>query len=113
MRSPAESEEAPQHSVLASPWKYSITGLTFKCDRSDPTATSLELELRGSDESVRLLFVGVHDLEIETSFPWITSGLQILDMSTRGMEDARVRVCSFEQDNPISFWARSVQRLDD
>ena len=102
-------EDSPQHAILAKPWSYAIVGLSFHCDPADHSASSLELALRKQNELVRLRFTGVHELEVEANFPWATSGLQILDTSARGMEQARVRVCSFEQDSPIRFWARNVE----
>ena len=102
------------HPILSKPWTYKIVGLTFQCDPADPTESVLKLSLQKEGELVHLRFIGVHELEIEgSSFPWCTSGLQILDATADGMERARVRVSSFEQDKPISFWASSVERVGD
>jgi hypothetical protein len=109
--SPTSQPESPYHPVLSKPWTYKIVGLTFQCNPADQSASVLELSLQKEGELVHLRFVGVHELEIEASFPWFTSGLQILDTSARGMEQARVRVSSFEQEAPIRFWARSVERV--
>jgi hypothetical protein len=107
-------QESVHHSILSEPWTYKIVGLTFQCDPADADVSVLKLSLRKKGELVHLRFTGVHQLQIEArSFPWCTSGLQILDATASGMERARVRVSSFEQDDPISFWASNVERVRD
>jgi hypothetical protein len=100
----------PNHAVLAAPWKYRTVALSFQCN-GDQLNAELDLTLRNEETTVRLRFYGVHGLEIDDCFPWGGSGMQILDTSARGMETARVRVCSSEPDPAIRFWARSVKRI--
>ena len=98
------------HAVLDQPWTYKVVGLLIDFE-GDQNNVQLKMTLRKSGETVALLFVGVHELEIEPGFPWCGSGMEILDVSSRGMEKARVRVGSFEQDPAIRFWAQGVERV--
>jgi len=104
-------ESPPHHTVLQEPWTYALVGLSFRCNPASQSASILELTLQRAGETVHLRFLGVHGLEITDDFPWRTGGLQILDITARGMEQARVQVCSFEQEQPIRFWARDVERV--
>jgi hypothetical protein len=105
--------DSPDRKVLDAPWTYKIVGLAFRCGATDHSTSELDLALSKENESVRVRFRGVHGLEIDNGFPWAGSGLQILDASARGMEEARVRVRGIGQDAGIRFWARSVERMND
>jgi hypothetical protein len=106
-----ESSGTPSpHHVLERPWTYAVVGLTVDFDGGQ-NEVLLELRLRKGSDLVTLVFFGVHELEIDAGFPWLGSGMQILDESSRGMEDAKIRVSSFEQDPAIRFWARGVKRV--
>jgi len=97
------------HTVLERPWTYKVTGFTvdYTGGQND---VRLELRLRKDEDAITLLFSGVHELEIEAGFPWWGSGMEILDESSRGMENARIRVSSSEPVPAIRFWARAVER---
>ena len=100
--------DAQNHPVLEQPWTYQIAKIQF--DFSDPCNFVADLTLRKDNETVTLRFSEIGELEIEKGFnPWGISGMQILDLSHRGMETARIRVSSFEQDASIHFWAKSVE----
>lgn len=106
------SSQHPQHhNVLAEPWTYEVVGIAWTRDMENQRGDVLSLTLRKDGTTVCLEFRGVSDLEIDAGFPWHSGGLQILDESTAGMEDARVRVNSFEPSPSIRFWARSVERV--
>jgi len=96
----------PHHAILEAPWLYRVTEVLFRCGGAQLEA---ELDLTLSKESglVTLRFVGVTGLEVEEGFPWPGCGMEILDVSARGLE-ARIRVSSFEQDPAIRFWAQAV-----
>jgi hypothetical protein len=105
--------DEPNHSAIDRPWEYQITGVSFHVDPSNQTKAKLEMSLARGEQLVLLRFDGVSDLEIQAGFPWSDSTIQILDLSSRGMEDARVRVCGIEgHDTGIRFWAKSVERAD-
>jgi len=97
----------PNHPILTEPWTYRVTEVVFRCGASQPEA-ELDLTLSREGSVVTLRFVGVSGLEIENGFPWLGSGMQILDASSHGMETTRIRVSSFEQDPAIRFWAQKV-----
>jgi hypothetical protein len=48
---------------------------------------------------------------VDEGYAGAGSGMEILDVSATGMDTARVRVRSFEQDPAIRFWARDVERV--
>ncbi len=96
----------PNHPILAAPWTYRATEVVFRC--ASQLEAELDLTLSKDGNIVTLRFVGVSGLQIEEGFPWVGSGMHILDASSRGMETARIRVSSFEQDPAIRFWAQKV-----
>ena len=108
-----EAGSYPLHSVLPDSWQYKIEGISFQIDPTDQRNTRLELKLVNGTDVVRLLFVGAADLEIQPDFPWADDGIQILDISSRGMEDVRVEVKGIESSaSTIRFTARTVERVD-
>lgn len=97
----------PQHPILVAPWTYRVTEVQFRCGGTQ-IETEIDLTLSKEAGLVTLRFIGVSGLEIEDGFPWNTTGLEILDTSSRGWDAARIRVSSFEQDPAIRFWAQTV-----
>lgn len=95
-----------QHSILEHPWTYRVTGLQI-----DLVARQLTMTLVKAGESVSLLFTEIHQLSIDEGYTGTESGLEILDLSSSGLENTRVRVSSFEQDPSIQFWAKNVERI--
>jgi hypothetical protein len=107
---PCDMNKSTPHPVLDRPWTYKVIWLAVNFDDGQ-NDVQLEMRLRKDSELITLVFLGVHELEIEAGFPWLGSGMQILDESSRGMENAKIRVSSFEQDPAIRFWARGVERV--
>lgn len=99
------------HPILEKPWTYRVVGFAFQMGE-DLSFGSVDLTLAKGGETVRLRFHGVHEFEVEKGFPWVGSGLVILDRSDRGMEHSRIQVDSFEQDPTIRFWAQRVERVE-
>ena len=95
-----------QHSILEHPWTYRVTEL-----RIDLVARQLTMTLVKAGESVSLLFTEIHQLSIDEGYTGTESGLEILDLSSSGLENTRVRVSNFEQDPSIQFWAKNVERI--
>lgn len=108
--SAANLADATDHPVLAEPYTYDITGLSYTA-RGAPYG-SLELTLEKGGAKVALRFDGVHELEIDAGFPHSYMGLEILDVTFLGWEHAKVRVQSFEDAPSIRFWAREVSRIE-
>lgn len=67
--------------------------------------------LRKGTEVLGLRFTEFQQLSIDEGYTGTESGMEILDLSSSGMESARVRVRSFEQDPAITFWAKDVERV--
>lgn len=105
------SDDYVHHPILAKPWTYQVVGFSFQVGE-ERSFTKVDLLLAKEGEQVRLRFHGVHEFEVEKGFPWISSGMVILDQSGRGMEDSRIQVSNFEQDPAIRFWARRVERIE-
>lgn len=107
--SAANLADATDHPVLAEPYTYDITGLSYTV--GDAPYGSLELTLEKGGTKVTLRFEGVHELEIDAGFPHSYMGLEVLDVTFLGWEHAKVRVQSFEDAPSIRFWAREVSRI--
>ena len=103
--------EAPDHPVLAEPWRYEIAEFHLVTDPSQAQPPRIDLVLRKGEQLQRLRFEGVRHVQIEPEFWYPNIGLEILDVSDRGWEGIGVRVNSFEGDE-LRFWARSVVALE-
>ena len=97
-----------QHSVLDRPYTYDVTELHV-----DFVAKQLVMSLRKGGESLKLRFTDFQQLSIDEGYDGTGTGMEILDLTSSGMESARVRVRSFEQDAAIRFWARDVERIQE
>ena len=109
---PSIPTDLPHHPVLQSPWTYAVVSFSWQRELTSQHADTLELVLEKGGEMLRLLFAGVSEFEVANGFPWRSSGIQIKDASSDGMEDCRVWVSGLGQDPAMRFWARSVQRID-
>jgi hypothetical protein len=111
MKQDSELDDAPPHAILAQPWKYFIARVIADFDPSSQLRNSVELTLVQHGDTVRLRFVGITELEIDAGFPYLNSGLQILDISHLKWDSIGIRVSGFEQNPAIRFWAKSVERM--
>lgn len=94
------------HPVLERPWTYEVCELSI-----DLVAKRLKMTLKRDREFVVLLFSEIQQLTLDEGYTGTDLGMEILDCSASGMELARVRVGSFEQDPAIRFWAKEVERV--
>lgn len=102
----------PDHPILARAHEWEIVGLRLERDPLDEIEPYLDLTLRKGAERRVLRFWSPSELCIEEGGPVMTSGLQILDLSGRGLENIRVRVGDFEASwGSVTFNARSVVQL--
>ena len=102
----------PEHPILPGAWQYQVTGLNFDLDPDDGGESRLDLKLRRQTTTRVFRFWSPSDLEIERGGPQMTSGLVILDLSGRGLEDINVQVADFEaSEGAVSFVARAVEEL--
>lgn len=101
----------PDHSVLAQPWTYELIELLYRRNPSGVRDDTLHLTLAKSDRTVRLLFRGVQEFQIDSGFP-CTVGLMILDISENQWEGLSVEVGSYENSGGVPrFYARSVEQV--
>jgi hypothetical protein len=94
------------HPILQRPWTYKVVSLQV-----DFPARELCITLCREEETVTLRFLTFEQLSVDEGYVGSGSGMEILDLSDHGLETARVRVQSFEQDPAIRFWARDVERV--
>ena len=71
----------------------------------------IELIVQGKGEKRHLRFTGVANLRIEEGFGGNLSGMEIVDISDRQWESARIEVRNFEQDPGITFLAATMETV--
>jgi hypothetical protein len=82
----------------------------LEVEPEDGSEPRLDLRLSLAGEVVELRFWSPSEVSI--GWPLKTSGLEILDLSARGME-IKVQVADFEASpGGIRFFARKVERID-
>jgi hypothetical protein len=105
-------ERDPNHPILYNASKYEIVGLRLEKEPLDGGEPFLDLVLRSGRERRLLRFWSPADLEIEKGGPTFTSGLAILDVTARGLEQIGVIVTDFEAANgSVRFVARTVEDI--
>jgi hypothetical protein len=100
----------PNHPVIERPFEYEIVEFSYirPLDGSEPY---IDLGLVKGDTLRCLRFFDPRDIRITEGFP-NSSGLAILDVSSRQMDRLGVRVINFEaSDGCPEFWARDVVDL--
>ena len=105
----ANLADAPHHPILADPFSYDVVEFKYVLDTAP--FGDLELMLQKDGNQVRLIFSGVHELEIDKGYPYSYDGLEILDVTYLGWETTRIRVQGFEDAPGIRFWAKAVARV--
>jgi len=103
---------AAEHSILPDAIFYRIVALRIERDPEDGSEPFLDLTVRRGAERRLLRFWSPQDLEIERGGPTDTSGFQISDISSSGLEGLNVRVWNCEGSlGAVSFVARRVDDL--
>ena len=103
---------APDHPIIDEPWTYEVVALLFQRRVDDLIEPYIDLTLQFGDKIRRLRFLGALNLEVQSSFPYSYSGLEILDVSYLKLDYAKVRVDGYEGYGTIRFWAREVVDVD-
>lgn len=73
----------------------------------------IELIAQGRGRNRHLRFSGVSNLRIDEGFNGSLSGMEIVDISDRQWDSARIEVRNFEQDPGITFLAVSMETVSD
>lgn len=105
-------ETDPHHPIIDRPWECLIAGLHYHAglDGDEPY---LDLDLERDGLVRRLRFWSVQQLRIDDGFPHPPHGIEIFDVSRRGLDGLSVWVTDFEAvSGHLSFWAREVVDRD-
>ncbi len=71
----------------------------------------IELVAQGQGRNRHLRFVGVSNLRIDEGFNGSLSGMEIVEISDRQWDSARIEVRNLEQDPGITFLAVSMETV--
>jgi len=106
--------DSPLHPIIDKPHQFQILRVDYQIDPDDYRNSFIDLVLRRGQVTRRLRFLRPQNLKIEEGFPFLaTSGLQVLDISHRQLDDLTVEVSDFEATpGAISFYAAEVIDLD-
>lgn len=103
-RSLDKMELDPDHPIINKPWEFTIADLHYHT-ASLGEESYIDLVLRRRTEVRRRRFWSPRQLMIEEGFPAPTRGMEILDVSARGMEGVGVRGSVRQnQTRPTSSW---------
>lgn len=95
------------HSIIQRPWEFKIKKFHYDCTSEDSLEHFIDIQFVKGDEIRNLRFIGPKQLKIEEGFPYPTSGLAIMDIRNRGLEDINIRVTDFEATTgAITFYAK-------
>jgi hypothetical protein len=95
------------HPIIQNPWEYKVILFQYDCSSDDYLEHFIDLWLKKEHVIKKLRFIGPRQLIIEDGFPCPTHGMQILDVSDRGLENVNVWVSDFEASNgSITFYAK-------
>jgi len=104
--------EDHDHTTLPGALTYRVSGMRIEIGGTSSVNDWLEMTLTKDNSRVLLRFEGVQGLSIDEGFPYLNPHVRILDIGNRGWDGLKVRVQSFEQGPAISFYARSVERIE-
>lgn len=106
-------EPDPNHPIIERPWEYDIVEFHYHVDTDDRSKCYIDMSLAKGETVRRLRFWSPRTLKIEEGFPNPTSGMVILDVRHRQMQDIGIHVWDFEaSQGAITFWASDVEDLD-
>jgi hypothetical protein len=101
------------HPIIENPWEYHIIDFHYTCEAGDTLEHYIDLSLKKDSVVRKLRFYGPRNLIIEQGFPLPTHGMEIWDVSNRGLENIGVEVSDFEASHgSITFVAKEVVELD-
>jgi hypothetical protein len=106
-------QEGIYHQIIEKPWEYEIISFYYSINHTDLSSSYIDIIFKKDNTTRKLRFLSPNELIIEKGFPTPTSGLIILDVSNRQLENINVRVDDFEaSQGAIKFWAHKVIDLE-
>jgi hypothetical protein len=107
----SDIEGDPEHPILPEPWRWELLEFSYLRNPADWRESYIDLVFARDGEQRRLRFFAPQDVELSRG-SLSSSGLCILDVSSRQLDGLRVRVASFEQPyGTPSFWAARVVEI--
>ncbi len=104
------TDKDSEHTILSEAWTWEIVGFNLQREPGDDSEPFIDLTLRRGDQRRVFRFFSPCDVQIEKGGPRMTSGLSIVDVGARGLENLGVCVCDFEgSGGAVTFWARDVE----
>lgn len=101
------------HPIILNPWEYKIKSLYYDCSSDDYLEHYIDIRFEKDNRYKNLRFMAPQQLKIEEGFPQPTHGLEILDISDRGLENINIWVSDFEASSgAISFYAKDVIEIN-
>jgi hypothetical protein len=90
-----------------------LVDLRYHIDCQSWKESYIELIARGREKKRHLRFTGVSNLRIEEGFGGALSGMEVVDISDRQWDSARIEVRNFEQDPGVTFRALTMEVVND
>lgn len=99
--------------VLADFSNMDLVDFHYHIDWQSWKDSYIELIAQGRGRRRHLRFSGVSNLRIDEGFNGSLSGMEIVDISDRQWDSARIEVRNFEQDPGVTFLAVTMGTISD
>jgi hypothetical protein len=97
------------HTILDKPHEYDVVYMEWNINPYDYKESHLILHLQKGEEIKKLKFIRPTEVEIEKGFNGVNcSGMEIIDIKDRQLDNINIQVRNFEQDAGITFMALDV-----
>jgi hypothetical protein len=101
--------EDKDHPIIDKPWEYRIVYLQYDCSSDNYLEHFFEMWLEKDSTIRKLKFIAPRQIKIEDGFPSPTYGMEILDISNRGLENVNVWVTNFEASSgAVTLYAKDL-----
>ncbi|MCI5144302.1 MAG: hypothetical protein D3923_01955 [Candidatus Electrothrix sp. AR3] len=101
------------HTIIDKPHLYDVVYIEWNINPYDYKESHLILHLQKDDMIKKLKFIQPTEVEIEKGFNGVTcSGMEIIDVKDRQLDNIKVQVRNFEQDAGITFMAFDVVEIN-
>ncbi len=97
------------HVLLTGFSNMQLVDLHLHIDHASMMGSKIEIVAEGGGEKRHLRFAGASNLRIDEGFTGSLSGMEIVDISSRQWDLARIQVRNFERDPGITFLAATME----